>query len=510
MSFDFGDMNNDGRIDYVDQKLFDMYCNPNSSDYEGTDYSYQPSSSYSTSVGKVSLTDTIRFLPHSLVLVLMVTIFASVEESILGIFLAVPVLAVWMICRGIYVKKGNSLAAEQQMKRRKLILSIWIGFIGMAACLLVAAAVFSESKESFMISSIDPYSGKVGKQITWNEWDARWDHYWALSRRAGLCLGAGLSFGAAGGLGYWLDWKARKKVEDQIAAKRDEDSAVEEPVSAAVMEEPANAVSSHVDAIPPAPDLGEVTSYRIEEEEPVSASEREEPLAPFQSSVSVEPLFSGFEETTSYRIEVEAEPAPSAVRTALSFSERENETSRQLEDEKLKQGILRCMKPGQRYSFADMIISFDCFPNGITHQRLNELMSQLDQSGTNEVVRKEIQGKAFFTQTETQNKMSEKGVNGADIRRQITNERLKQKIIILIECNAGYENTLTIRGNTPPLSWDHGQKCENVDAKTWIYKMESDSGSDIQFKILKNDTVWETGDNHSVKPGNIIGVRPSF
>ena len=35
MSFDFGDMNNDGRVDYVDQKIFDTQINPYSGEYEG-------------------------------------------------------------------------------------------------------------------------------------------------------------------------------------------------------------------------------------------------------------------------------------------------------------------------------------------------------------------------------------------------------------------------------------------------------------------------------------------
>lgn len=81
---------------------------------------------------------------------------------------------------------------------------------------------------------------------------------------------------------------------------------------------------------------------------------------------------------------------------------------------------------------------------------------------------------------------------------------------IIIHCDAGFGNTLYIRGNTEPLDWDAGRKCENVDANTWQFVMERPVSGNIEFKVLLNDTTWESGDNHVVQVGNTIEITPTF
>ena len=72
-------------------------------------------------------------------------------------------------------------------------------------------------------------------------------------------------------------------------------------------------------------------------------------------------------------------------------------TPHQIENEKIKEGILDNMENGVQYTIADMLITFDCFPEGMTPNRLSALLSQLGARGTNQIVRSEIKGKAYFT-----------------------------------------------------------------------------------------------------------------
>lgn len=72
-------------------------------------------------------------------------------------------------------------------------------------------------------------------------------------------------------------------------------------------------------------------------------------------------------------------------------------TPHQQENERIKEGILDNMENGTRYTIADMLITFDCFPEVMTAQRLSALLSQLGARGTNQIVRTEEKGKAYFS-----------------------------------------------------------------------------------------------------------------
>ena len=71
-------------------------------------------------------------------------------------------------------------------------------------------------------------------------------------------------------------------------------------------------------------------------------------------------------------------------------------TPHQVENEKIKEGILDNMETGVRYTIADMLVTFDCFPETMTAQRLSALLSQLGSRGSQQIVRSEEKGKAFY------------------------------------------------------------------------------------------------------------------
>ena len=72
-------------------------------------------------------------------------------------------------------------------------------------------------------------------------------------------------------------------------------------------------------------------------------------------------------------------------------------TPHQLENEKIKEGILDNMCVGTVYNIADMLCTFDCFPENMTPNRLSALLSQLGPKGSQQIERIEQKGKVYFT-----------------------------------------------------------------------------------------------------------------
>ena len=71
-------------------------------------------------------------------------------------------------------------------------------------------------------------------------------------------------------------------------------------------------------------------------------------------------------------------------------------TPHQLENEKIKEGIIDNMSVDVQYTIADMLCTFDCFPETMTPNRLAALLSQLGSRGSQQIVRIEEKGKAFY------------------------------------------------------------------------------------------------------------------
>lgn len=72
-------------------------------------------------------------------------------------------------------------------------------------------------------------------------------------------------------------------------------------------------------------------------------------------------------------------------------------TPHQLENEKIKEGIVDNMCADVQYTIADMLCTFDCFPETMTPQRLSALLSQLGERGSQQIKRIEVKGKAYFS-----------------------------------------------------------------------------------------------------------------
>ena len=72
-------------------------------------------------------------------------------------------------------------------------------------------------------------------------------------------------------------------------------------------------------------------------------------------------------------------------------------TPHQIENEQIKEGILDNMSLGTIYSIADMLCTFDCFPENMTPNRLSALLSQLGPKGTQQIERIEQKGKVYFS-----------------------------------------------------------------------------------------------------------------
>jgi len=82
---------------------------------------------------------------------------------------------------------------------------------------------------------------------------------------------------------------------------------------------------------------------------------------------------------------------------AKKTSAERKPSARQTENEEIKKGILNNMEVGTQYTLADMLVMFDCFPADMTPHRLAALLSQLGTKGSNEIVRTESKGKAYFS-----------------------------------------------------------------------------------------------------------------
>lgn len=76
-----------------------------------------------------------------------------------------------------------------------------------------------------------------------------------------------------------------------------------------------------------------------------------------------------------------------------SASERKL-TPHQLENQRIKEALVNEMADGVVYSIGEMLASFECFPDGMTANRLSALLTQL--RGENLIKRTEVKGKAYF------------------------------------------------------------------------------------------------------------------
>lgn len=82
---------------------------------------------------------------------------------------------------------------------------------------------------------------------------------------------------------------------------------------------------------------------------------------------------------------------------------------------------------------------------------------------------------------------------------------------IRVHYDVGWGNTIAIRGDTYPLSWDAGRGARNVAPDVWEWEMERiPAGQTFEFKPLINDQTWSSGSNYVGTGGQTIDIYPTF
>lgn len=80
---------------------------------------------------------------------------------------------------------------------------------------------------------------------------------------------------------------------------------------------------------------------------------------------------------------------------------------------------------------------------------------------------------------------------------------------VIAKVDAGFGNQVYIRGNSTGLTWDSGIAMTNVSADEWVWESTVVT-SEVEFKVLINDTVWSLGPNGVVFPGATVVFEPAF
>lgn len=88
-----------------------------------------------------------------------------------------------------------------------------------------------------------------------------------------------------------------------------------------------------------------------------------------------------------------------------------------------------------------------------------------------------------------------------------SSKELKTRVIV--KYDVGYANDLYLRGKGAELSWEKGVKLKNTKPDEWVWETNVPF-SNCEFKVLINDQVYETGENHPLHCGSCISYSPHF
>lgn len=80
---------------------------------------------------------------------------------------------------------------------------------------------------------------------------------------------------------------------------------------------------------------------------------------------------------------------------------------------------------------------------------------------------------------------------------------------VIAKVDAGWGNSLFIRGNGAGLSWHAGVLMQCVGSDEWIWENKIGKGT-VEFKVLVNDEIWAVGDDVSVNAGDTVTCHPVF
>jgi hypothetical protein len=85
----------------------------------------------------------------------------------------------------------------------------------------------------------------------------------------------------------------------------------------------------------------------------------------------------------------------------------------------------------------------------------------------------------------------------------------KEATRITIRFNAGFKNTLYVRGKGAGLSWDRGVQLKNTGPDEWVWEINQPF-NECEFKVLINDKQYEVGENHHARGGISFQYTPKF
>lgn len=80
---------------------------------------------------------------------------------------------------------------------------------------------------------------------------------------------------------------------------------------------------------------------------------------------------------------------------------------------------------------------------------------------------------------------------------------------IIAKVDAGFGNSVFLRGSGSGLLWDQGVAMENVAPDEWAWTSTAVT-SELEFKVLINDEIWSEGQNGVVFPGATVVFEPVF
>lgn len=80
---------------------------------------------------------------------------------------------------------------------------------------------------------------------------------------------------------------------------------------------------------------------------------------------------------------------------------------------------------------------------------------------------------------------------------------------VVVKYDAGFGNSLFLRGEGAGLSWEKGQAMHNAAADEWIWVKDA-VAAPFSVKAVLNDEVWADGPNVTVAPGEKKVIVPVF
>jgi hypothetical protein len=88
--------------------------------------------------------------------------------------------------------------------------------------------------------------------------------------------------------------------------------------------------------------------------------------------------------------------------------------------------------------------------------------------------------------------------------------RKQAKTRIVVQYDCGFGNKLFIRGEgISTLSWNKGEPMINLSPSEWVYETDRPF-SVARFKVLLNDSEYESGENHAIAYGKEAAICPTF